>query len=285
MVSNHRALTTSGWISYLDPTMDRADHGPLILVTNDDGIEAAGIKALESTLPAVGTVWVVAPSGERSTSSHCITLRDEIGVRQVGPRSYAVDGWPADATYLGLFALLPRRPDLVVSGINLGPNLGTDVIYSGTVGAAMEAFGRGISAMALSLVDGDDFGHAAKYAAALASAMIGAGHSSSLLNVNVPGATSRGVRVAALGRRIYPEIAKLVRQDSGTDFYRIGGGILGDAELEGSDGEAIAAGYISVTPLGLDSMVHADRAAATALARQGWESHQGTNTSEGGPHE
>jgi len=243
----------------------------LILVSNDDGIEAPGLRALVEALGQVGQVWAVAPDGERSTSSHSLTLREDVAAWPVGERQWAVQGWPADSVYIALFGgILPRRPDLVVSGINLGPNLGTDVVYSGTVGAAREALTRGIPSMAVSLVDGEDFTTAASFAAELARHLLASGRTT-LLNVNVPAGAPRGVRVAGLGRHLYPERAEVTGRRGEATLYRIGGGLLHDALLPGTDGEASAAGYITVTPLGLDSVARDDLDAAEALCDRALE--------------
>lgn len=226
---------------------------PLILVSNDDGIEAAGLRALTSALDGLGEVWVVAPSSERSTSSHALTLREPVPVKEVGERQFAVDGWPADCVYLGLYALLPRRPDVVVSGINAGPNLGTDVLYSGTVGAAREAFTRDVPSLAMSLTRGEDYTLAGRFGRLMTRALLERRGRPMLLNVNVPGVEARGVRVARLGRRIYPIKGEPSGERDGWTLYQIGGGLLGDELLPGSDGEAIEQGFVSLTPLAIDS--------------------------------
>jgi 5'-nucleotidase len=225
---------------------------PVILVSNDDGISAPGLLALVEALERVGEVWVVAPDGERSTASHALTLREPLVVRRVGERSFAVNGWPADCVYLGMFGLLPRRPDMVVSGINVGPNLGTDVIYSGTVAAAREAFLRGVPSIAVSLVEGDDQGLAARFTAELAQTLLEGGGEALLLNVNIPGAKARGVRVASLGERWYPERAQLVGQSGEGELYKIGGPPLRSGGAPGTDAQAVEEGYIAVTPLSID---------------------------------
>ncbi len=226
---------------------------PLILVSNDDGIDAPGLHALVAALDDVGEVWTVAPDGERSASSHALTLWDSLAVKQVCERTFAVDGWPADCVYLGLFVLLPRRPDLVVTGINAGANLGTDVYYSGTIGAAREAYMRHIPAIAMSLVTGGDYGLASTVAADLAREVLASDGPPLLLNVNVPGATATGVRTCQLGRRHYPERGVKRGTRGEWTLYDIGGGLLRDELLPGSDGEAIDRGFVSVTPLSTDA--------------------------------
>ncbi len=245
---------------------------PVILVSNDDGIEAPGLEALVSALRAVGEVWVVAPDGERSTSSHALTLGSPVPVREAGERAFAVDGWPADCAYLGLFALLPREPDVVVSGINRGSNLGTDVLYSGTVGAAREAYTRKIPSIAASLVRGKDFSFAAQFVSALVRAVLDREGTPLLLNVNVPGATADGVRVTTLGRRYYPGIAEVCGTRGEFTLYMIApGGELHDALIPGSDGEADDDGLISVTPLGIEGTIKKQFKEVKGLVQGAWK--------------
>ncbi|HEX9202404.1 MAG TPA: 5'/3'-nucleotidase SurE, partial [Vicinamibacteria bacterium] len=131
----------------MDPTAR-----PVILVSNDDGHQAAGIQALAAAMTELGEVWVVAPEAEQSASSHAISIHRPLRIREVRPRWYAVDGTPTDCSYVGInHVLKDRRPRLLVSGINHGPNLADDVTYSGTVAAAMEASMLGVPAIAFSL--------------------------------------------------------------------------------------------------------------------------------------
>lgn len=244
---------------------------PLILISNDDGIEAPGLRALVAVLEPLGEVWAVAPDGERSTSSHCLTLHKDVAVRRLRAREHAVAGFPADCVYIAMFGLLPRRPSLVVSGINRGPNLGTDILYSGTVGAAREAFTRGVPAISVSLLRGEQYEVAAQYTRHLAAAVIARPEPALLLNVNVPPGDPLGVKVAPLGRRKYPERAQARRTEGDVTYYRIGaGGGLVDALVPGSDGEAVEHGYISVTPLGIYCFVDEHMAPAGALASEAW---------------
>lgn len=171
-----------------------------ILLTNDDGINAEGLRALQAVLLALAPapeVFVAAPQEERSAASHSISLRKGVRVEQVGPRHWAVDGSPADSVILALSQLLPERPDLVISGINHGNNLGKNIHYSGTVSAAAEGVLNGIPSMAVSVAGRGvyDFRPSARLTAALVGRMgshpIPAGH---LLNVNVPIVWSNGVR-------------------------------------------------------------------------------------------
>ena len=161
-----------------------------ILITNDDGIQAEGLRALVQAVEGLGTISVVAPSHERSAAAQSLTLWQPIFWEQVAEREWAVEGTPADSVILALNKLLPNRPDLVISGVNRGGNLGENVFYSGTVGAAMEAAINHIPAMAVSVAHkgrGFRFEHAAKFARDLAQLVLAEGMPQGvLLNVNVP---------------------------------------------------------------------------------------------------
>lgn len=229
-----------------------------ILVTNDDGIHARGIQALAAALEPVGEVWVVAPDRERSGASHSITLHSPLRMVPAGERRYMVDGTPGDCVYLTVNHLLKHaRPELVVSGINHGPNLADDITYSGTVAAALEATMLGIPAVAFSLCGrGElDFGPAARFAASLVSAF--SSHrlpKGALLNVNVP-RSSDGVtyRVTCQGKRSFGQEVIENTDPRGRKYYWIGGDELAHEDVPGSDCNAVYdEGVISVTPLHLD---------------------------------
>jgi len=235
---------------------------PLILVTNDDGVSAGGIRAVAAALREVGDVVVCAPDRERSAASHALTLDRPLRVDELEPGVFAVDGTPADCSYLALLHLVPRTPDLCVSGINHGYNLGSDVFYSGTVAGAVEAALRGVPAMAISLERHvpADFGAAAAFAAALAREALARGPGAippaSLLNVNLPRGPVTDYQVTFLGRRVYRDQVD-VRQDlRGRSYYWIGGPEENATDVEGSDCSVVRAGRASVTPLGLD-LTHA----------------------------
>jgi 5'-nucleotidase len=231
---------------------------PLILVTNDDGVTAPGIRAVSERLRDLGEVVVAAPDRERSAASHSISLDRPLRVDEVEAGVYAIDGTPVDCVYLALLHLVPRRPALVVSGINNGFNLGSDVFYSGTVAGAVEGALRGVPALAVSLERRrpQDFSHAAGFAHALAAELVrrgsGALPDASLLSVNVPAGPIRGYRITFLGRRVYRDQVD-VRQDlRGRSYYWIGGPEENATDLPGSDCSAVRGGLASVTPLGLD---------------------------------
>lgn len=235
---------------------------PLILVTNDDGVNAPGIRALLSDLRAIAEVVVAAPDRERSAASHSISLDRPLRVDELETGVFSIDGTPVDCVYLGLLHLVPRRPALVVSGINNGYNLGSDVFYSGTVAGAVEGALRGVPALAVSLERRrpQDFSHAASFVGALAAELVrrgpGALPDASLLSVNLPPGPVRGYRVTSLGRRVYRDQVE-VRQDlRGRSYYWIGGPEENATDLPGSDCSAVREGIVSVTPLGLD-LTHA----------------------------
>lgn len=238
---------------------------PLILLCNDDGVGARGIRAVAQALADLGEVLVVAPDRERSATGHAISLEQPLRTEQVEPGWFAVSGTPCDCAYIGLLHIVPRRPALCVSGINHGYNLGSDVFYSGTLAAAVEAAIRGVPAFAISLgptptrkVGDASFEPAARFAHALARAVLQRGlPPQTLLNVNVP-AVDRlsGYRWTRLGKRIYRDQVD-VRQDlRGRSYYWIGGPEVGFGDVPGSDCFAVRDGYASVTPLDLDLTHH-----------------------------
>jgi 5'-nucleotidase len=231
----------------------------IILVSNDDGIRAAGIRALQEALAPVGEVWVVAPDREQSAASHSLSLLRPLRVEEVGPRCYAVDGTPTDCVNLAINGIMPVRPDLVVSGINPGANLGDDVTYSGTVSAAMEGTLLGVPSIAMSLVVTNgrpDFEPAATFAVRLAVSVAGQGlPRDTLLNVNVPAlprAELRGYAVTRQGKRRYGDAIVEKVDPRGKKYYWIGGDDMGFVPAEGTDFTAVQSGTISVTPLHLD---------------------------------
>jgi 5'-nucleotidase len=230
----------------------------IILLSNDDGIHSDGIIALEQSLQPVGEVYTVAPDREQNSMSHALTLHRPLRVLAVGPHRFAVDGTPTDCVKLALTGLLPVRPDLVVSGINKGPNLGDDVIYSGTVSAAIEGALLGIPALAVSLVTFEkfEFQPAAEFTATLVSRICESGLPlETLLNVNVPSLPKdqiKGWRFTRQGKRHYSENIVERTDPRGKKYYWIGGDNLGFTQEDGTDCMAVHEGYISVTPLQVD---------------------------------
>jgi len=237
---------------------------PLILLSNDDGIQSIGLRALADALGDLGDVVVVAPDRERSAQSHAFTLHRPLRCEEVEPRCFSVDGTPADCVYLGVLKLCGRRPDLCVSGINFGFNLGSDVFYSGTVAGAVEAALRDVPAIAMSLdyrpgmrTQPEKFAHAARFAHALGHAVLAQGlPKGTLLNVNVPAGGPRGYRWTRLGKRVYDDVVEARQDLRGRNYYWIGGPASGFDDLPGTDCRAVAQELVSVTPLALD-LTHA----------------------------
>ena len=229
----------------------------LLLVTNDDGIHAAGLAALADTLAELGEVWVIAPEREQSACGHALTLHRPLRPLRLGERRFSVNGTPSDCVNLAVLGFLPEAPVLVVSGINHGANLGDDVTYSGTVSAAMEGTILGVASIAVSLVDGGDFEIAGRVARLVAMrVLVGGLPGNTLLNVNVPSQPPRGIRMTRLGHRVYKE--KIVEQADprGRSHYWLGGGEARWDDLEGTDMGAVHDGYVSLTPLHLDLTNH-----------------------------
>jgi 5'-nucleotidase len=231
-----------------------------ILVSNDDGIHARGLRVLADALSALGEVCVVAPDRDQSAASHSLTLHRPLRVEKVARNWYAVDGTPTDCVALAVMGITKRRFDLVASGINLGGNMGDDVTYSGTVSAAFEAALLGVPAFAVSLVaqrkPTPDFA-AAGQAASIVARLIGK-HGlavDTLLNVNVPNLRAseiKGIAITLQGRRRYGEIVVRKVDPRGRAYYWIGGKDPSWEPSPESDYAAVMAGWISVTPLGLD---------------------------------
>lgn len=237
----------------------------LILLTNDDGILAPGINALRQELEGIEglEIWAVAPDRERSASGHAITMYRPLFPLQAeipGAKSpcYSVTGTPADSAKLAIEALLPRHPDLVISGINRGSNLGTDIFYSGTVAAALEGPILGIPAIACSLdsYTSEDYGPAARFTAKLALKVLQEGlPAGTLLNVNVPGLPEgeiKGVRITRMGRRLYKDQWDRREDPRGRTYYWLAGDLMELDNVRDSDVTSVEEGFISVTPIQLD---------------------------------
>lgn len=233
-----------------------------ILVTNDDGVESEGIKALAESLRAVKnvTVTVVAPDRERSTVSHSLTLHKPLRVKQKSDTVYAVDGTPTDAVFLGVSALLKNKPDYIFSGINRGGNLGDDVHYSGTVSAAVEGGIMGIPSVAISQLGLEefDFSMAAKFAQKILHMILKNPLPSEIvLNVNVPEhAQTLDYEIVKTGKRDYGTLHEKREDPRGKTYYWIGGNQYNFCDIPHSDCNAIVAGKISVTPLAINLTNH-----------------------------
>jgi 5'-nucleotidase len=232
-----------------------------MLLANDDGVSSDGLAALAEALQELGEVWVVAPDSERSAQSHSLSLHRPLRVDKIRPRWYAVDGTPADCVYLGLNGLLDGPPDVVISGVNKGSNLGTDIHYSGTVAAAREAALSGFLAIAVSLhlepADVDRHWHTATgVVKRLLPRVLQSGlPPRTLLNVNtpnVPASALRGVHAASMGVRTYDN--RVLHRDDpwGRPYYWIGGAHAHFGAIEGSDGPLMERGWATVTPVQAD---------------------------------
>ena len=232
---------------------------PIILVSNDDGVQSEGIVALAEAMESIGTVYIVAPDRERSASSHSLTLTNPLRVEKLGPRTYSVDGTPTDCVNLGVNGILKgKKIAALVSGINKGANLGDDITYSGTVAAAMEGTILGIPSIALSVVTRSKFRFdvASQFAVtAVQKVWENKMPDDILLNINVPNLPQEkisGVRITRMGKRLYGDIIVEKKDPRGRKYYWIGGDYLSTEEAPGSDLEAIEDSYISITPLHLD---------------------------------
>jgi 5'-nucleotidase len=232
---------------------------PLILVTNDDGVHAQGIRALAQVLVGLGEVWMVAPDREVSASGQSLTLKHPLRAEKLETNVVAVDGSPADCVNLAIVKLLPRRPSVVVSGINRGGNLGDDVFYSGTVGAAREATFFGVPAVAYSLAARADldYGPSAAFARSLTALVIERGlPERTLLNVNVPPGQPAGVAVTVQGRRSHEGAILEGLDPRHRTYYWIEESRDQWISDDMSDIFAIRAGLVSVSPLHTDSTNH-----------------------------
>jgi 5'-nucleotidase len=258
----------------------------LVLLSNDDGYSSPGLAALESAFARHARTVVVAPETEQSATSHSLSLHRPLRMRSVREGVFAIDGTPADCVYVALHAtpldvhgptgevdpkrvLVPKLPRIVVSGINLGLNLGQDVFYSGTVAAAREAALRGIPSLAMSAHPRADHGPIAELAVKLAEEVIRASEADGkplLYNVNVPKHWNGKVKAARIGARIYDQAVEFRADPRGRDYLWLGGVGVRHEDDPGSDTEAYDAGFASLTPLALELTLHRelDRAAAIA---------------------
>jgi len=235
---------------------------PLILLTNDDGIYAQGILAAWQELRKIAEVEVVAPDAERSAVGHAITLLLPLRAKEVVRRNarfgYAVNGMPADCVKIAVKAILPRAPDLVVSGINLGANTGTNVIYSGTVSAATEARILGIPSIAVSLATftHPDFSYAARFTRKLASAVLAKGlPDKTLLNVNIPNIPEdkiKGVAITQQGESRVEERFEKRTDPRNQTYYWLDGKFRLQEPKNEADAAKVSDGYVSITPVQYD---------------------------------
>lgn len=270
-----------------------------ILITNDDGVYAEGIRVLAARLRALGEVFIVAPDRPRSAMGHAITLHKPLRLHRVhlsdGTLAYATNGTPTDCVTLGAHAVMNHQVDLVVSGINAGPNLGWDLTYSGTVAAAIEGAVHGINAFAISLAAEEalpvarannesatpltlHYETAAEAAYRIARAL--SQHhlpEHTFLNVNVPNrplSEIKGFQVTALGKRQYADRIEERIDPAGRPYYWLSGSLIEERDQPGTDVYAVARGYISITPIHLDFTAHA----LIAPLREWFENLQEENT-------
>ncbi len=241
------------------PSAEGGDGRPRILLTNDDGVHARGLSVLSEAADELGRTVVVAPDRQQSASSHSLTLHRPLRATRVERDRYVVDGTPTDCVLLAVNQLLDHRPDFILSGINHGPNMGEDVLYSGTVAAAMEGTILGIPSIAISFT-GDreerlrDYGPRVRE---LLGTLLERDDfpEETFFNVNLPPLHPdevEGVRVTALGRRVYSDSLSRNRDPHGQEYFWIGGGRSHWTGREDSDFRAVEAGFISVTPMHLD---------------------------------
>ena len=233
----------------------------LLFVTNDDGFDAKGIQILQRALRGLGEVFVCAPESEQSASSHSLTVRQKIATYKVDEGRYKVAGTPTDSVLLGIQGILGRMPDLLISGINHGPNMGEDVTYSGTVAAAIEGTMLGVPSLAISCLQRTI--HSEELLERIARTVVETAlrlgvPSGCLLNVNIPDpdvAPVKGVRITKLGSRAYDNLLDEEKGENGQVFYTVGGTDPIWKLDEGTDIAAVRMGYVSITPLHLD-MTH-----------------------------
>jgi 5'-nucleotidase len=234
-----------------------------LLVTNDDGILAQGLECLVAAAEPLGEVTVVAPDREQSATSHSLTLHHPLRPLKRGERRWQVDGTPTDCVMLAVEALMPQKPDWVFSGINHGQNMGEDVLYSGTVAAAMEGLSLGVPAIAISFAGGDLRADVTRLREQIPTLSRVLAHITALptfprdtlLNINLPplgGKEIRGVRLTRLGRRVFSQSVTPLKDPWGREIYWIGGGDITWTGQGDSDFRAIDEGFVSVTPLHLD---------------------------------
>jgi 5'-nucleotidase len=230
-----------------------------ILCTNDDGYMAHGLRVLSGAARTLGTVSIVAPDREQSATSHALTLHRPLRARESQDGAHVVDGTPTDCVIVAVNELLGFQPDFCLSGVNHGANMGEDVLYSGTVAAAMEATVIGVPSVALSYT-GDDYEALDAWQPLLEGFLEQVLSRNpfpdhTLLNVNLPGGHPRevkGVKVTSLGRRKYDDSITRALDPKGKEYFWIGGGISAWAGADDADFRAVQDGYISVTPLHLD---------------------------------
>jgi 5'-nucleotidase len=252
---------------------------PRILVSNDDGVQAEGLAALVSALEELAEIWVVAPDSEQSTASHGITLRRPLRLKEVEGKThwFSVDGQPSDCAWMGInHVLRDKRPQLLVSGINHGPNLADDVIYSGTVAVAREAAMLGVPSIAFSLASRHnfDFGPGARFARALVESALGELPPSKHLSVNFPEGEIDGWVASVQGKHSYGTEVVEKTDPRGRKYYWIGGNEYEYEDIPGSDCNAVfRTGRAAITALTLDFTDDPMRERVRGWSLKGYERH------------
>jgi len=232
-----------------------------ILLTNDDGIDSPGLNALQKKLQFKHNVWIMAPDGDRSGKSQSITLRDAIRTTEISDRSFSCSGTPSDCVAIAMLGAVPEKIDLVISGINLGPNLGTDIIYSGTAAAARQASLNNCPSIAISLAKHRppfNFEHAASFVADNAELLIDLWNNDHFVNINFPEQLRENysVEITHPSRRMYEDkLIKFVSPNNDTYYFFSGTGVA-SSDLKGEDSSAILEGNISISPIYLHPVNH-----------------------------
>ena len=227
------------------------------MLTNDDGINAKGLLTLKREISKIGEVWVVAPDRDQSATSHSLTLRYPLRVNKIADKFFSIDGTPTDAVMLAVYSIMKKKPDILISGINHGPNLGDDVSYSGTVAAAMEGTILNIPSIAVSVAkwEAKHFDSAARFVRKLALFVLRNGlPRDTYLNVNVPDTkeTVERYRITHLGKRAYNDVVIEKMDPRSKKYFWIGEQSPTWEKEKDSDFSAIKRGYVSITPLHLD---------------------------------
>jgi 5'-nucleotidase len=247
-----------------------------ILITNDDGIHSPGLLALQQALAELGRTIVIAPDMDNSAVSHSLTMNRPLKIHELKKNLYTVNGTPTDCVAIGLKVILNSLPDLLVSGINAGTNLGDDISYSGTVSAAIEGTMYGVPSMALS-VGGElpyDFRAAMQIAACMAGKILqNSLPANTLLNINVPsGSVYKKIRVTRQGRRLWENSIHETLDPRGIKHYWIGGGTAAPDPGEDTDVHTFACGNVSITPIQLDLTNHT----GITYLKENWHLEDGT---------
>ena len=227
-----------------------------ILITNDDGIDSPGLEVLVDALSPYHAVEVIAPDGQRSGTSHSLTMQEAIRCRRVGESRHVISGSPADCVLLGVLGALDIKPDVVLSGINLGANLGTDVVYSGTVAAARQAAFMGVPGIALSLTEASgslNFLPLTNLVTRHLQELIDLWNTDHFINVNAPNtsAATLGVNIGRLCRRVYDNSLQAYTAPGGDVYYFLDGSLDDSGVVEGTDWAVVRSGAIAVSPVSI----------------------------------